>query len=249
MRSHTSALAVVLILATSQTVFAQVTSPRLEAYVSRRVAPHESFHSHSSTAYEGARRGEASWISAYGDFLVDESKAALVWEHVESKHYDNTLKKTATALARKQMLEEYREYQRELKQGRREAGKQLMEKKYLDLAHTYRLDQFEFNWETGAIAWPSLVAGPRYAQHRKKIAWLMDRTVHYRMADDRFLRDEIARACQEFRDQLRQEAAEDHPSAQDEYLAMQRFLLGLKYSPYLMANTSMRDHHLASNFH
>jgi len=248
MRTTSFVLASTIALLTSSAAFAQMSSSRLapRVEVSRRVAPPEAAHRHSSTAYEGARRGEAAWIAAYGDYLVDEGQAAYIWEHVESMHYDNTIKKTVTALTRKRILADYREQERQLRRDRQEAAKQLWHEKYLDLAHSYRLDEFQFNWATGAIYWPATAASPRYATHRQRLARLMGQVVRYDAASSRIYRTQIVKACTAFRDQLLEDAAVDHPSTRNEYLAMQRFLLGIKYAPYLMTEGSTRMH-LAGN--
>jgi hypothetical protein len=241
MRCTTTGLTLVFVLLASPAALAQSDSLRLapRAPVSRRLAPPEAGHHHCSTFYEGALRGEAAWLSAYGDYLLDESQAAEVWQHVESKHYDNQLKKRATALARKRILSEYRENERLLRRSRKEAAKQLWPEKYLELAHMYRLDENEFNPVTGQINWPALVAGPRYAAQRRQLDALMDQGVRYGAAEGPHFCAQVAKACAIFRNQLRQQAAEDHPSTRGEYLAVQHFLLGLKYAPYLMAQTEV----------
>ena len=246
MRQIIVALAALACTVPAADALAQPTSPTLppQTWLSRRLTPPEAIHRHSSTAYEGARRGEAAWITAFGEYLVDESQAAYVWEHVESMHYDNVLKKTATALTRKQVLAAYREHERQVRRDRQEAAKQLWEARYLELAHRYRLDEYQFNFATGAIYWPALAASPRYAQYRQNISLLMDNVVHYGVAEDPVLRDRIATACDRFRYQLRKDAADDSPLAQDEYKAMQRFLVGLKYTPYLMLEASSATQHL-----
>ncbi|MCA9231035.1 MAG: hypothetical protein KDA57_10305 [Planctomycetales bacterium] len=233
-----SSLALVLAAGTlsSPSAFAQFTNSRLDptVTVSHRYAPPEAIHDHSSTAYEGARRGEAAWMAAFGDLLLNESQAAYVWEHVESMRYDNKLKKTATALTRKRMLDAYREYEKALKRGQLEEAKQLWEEKYSELAQTYRLDEYQFNWATGAIYWPTRAASPRYAKHRQEIGMLIERIVRYGAASDTFIQDELTEAVESFRSQLRADAVEDDPSTREDYLAMQRYLVGLKYTPYLL---------------
>lgn len=248
MRTATFSLALVFVLFANHVGFAQTSSPRLDPQVrvSRRIAPAEASHRHSSTAYEGALRGQAAWISAYGDYLQDESQAAYTWQHVESMHYDNKLKKTATALTRKQMLSSYRELERTQRRNRRAAAEQLSFEREFDLAKKYQLNDFEFNWATGAIYWPTVAASPRYASHRQKIAVLMNRAVRYGAEYNQPFRDEISKACHDFRMELKEAAAEDHPSTADEYLAVQRFLKGLRYAPLLMAQVSTGEH-LANN--
>ena len=248
MRTTSLILAHLFVLMTSNAVLAQTLSYDRDpqVIVSRRVAPPEASHRHSSTAYEGALRGNAALVTAYGDYLQDYSQAAYTWEHVESMRYDNYLKKTATALARKQMLNDYRDYERQRKLNRREEAKQLSYEKNLEMAQKYRLDDFEFNWTTGAIYWPTVAASPRYAHHRQKLEVLMSRVVRYGGADSVRYQNEIVAACNAFRADLKEAAEQDHPSTHDQYVVMQRFLQGLKYAPVLMAQAPA-DKFLARN--
>jgi len=206
--------------------------------ISRRYAPPEAIHRHSSTLYEGARRGEAAWITAAGEFLVDEAQAEILWQHVESLQYKNELQKTATALTRKKMLSDFRDNERQRRADRKEHAKELWQEKYQELARTYRLNEYQFNWETGAIYWPSLVASPRYAKHRERLDVLLDRVIRYGNTNYSFQSDEIVKVCEQFRSQLREDFAQDHPSTRGEYGDMQRFLLGLKYAPILLESVS-----------
>ncbi|NOZ41312.1 MAG: hypothetical protein GXP24_13960, partial [Planctomycetes bacterium] len=215
---------------------AQKSNPRESHHhgVSRRYAPLEAIHRHSSTAYEGARRGEAAFITAVGEYLNDEAQAALVWQHVESLHYDNEIQKTATALTRKKMLNDFHDYERQRRFERKEQSKQLWQEKYQELARAYRLNEYQLNWETGAIYWPALVASPRYAKHRERLDVLLDRVVSYGKSNEVLTSDEIAKVCQQFRNQLKEDFAQDRPITRQDYSEMQRFLLGLKYAPVLI---------------
>jgi len=217
---------------------AQESDPR-ESYgvaVSRRLAPPEAPHSHSSTFFEGVLRGEAALVTAAGDFLVDEAQSEILWQHAESLHYKNELQKTATALTRKKLLNDYRDYEHQRRLERKAISKQLWEEKYQELARTYRLNEYQFNWETGAIYWPSIAASPRYAEHRARLDELMARVIRYGDSGYGFDNEEIIKVCQRFRTQLREDFAQAHPSTRQEYSDMQRFLLGLKYAPVLLQN-------------
>jgi len=240
MRSPSLVLAPVIVLLACPVTLAQTSSARLTPQVSvdRRFAPPEASHRHSSTANEGNLRGRATVITAYGDYLLDESQAAYVWQHVKSMHYDNKLKKRVTGLAHKQILEEYRENKRQQKRAKNEARSREKYERDLELASTYRLSGYEFNWQTGAIYWPALVAGPRYAQHRKELAILISQAVRSGEADSRAYCRKITKACGAFRKQLLKNAAQDHTLTHGEYTAMQRYLQGLKYTPLLMAQAS-----------
>ncbi|MEM8945081.1 MAG: hypothetical protein AAGD11_07850 [Planctomycetota bacterium] len=228
----------IVVIASSLTctlTFAQESNPRgYDIAVSRRYSPPEAIHRHSSTAYEGAMRGEAAWITAAGEFLVDDAQAEILWQHAESLHYENELKKTATALTRKKMLNDYRDYERQRRIDRKTRSKELWQAKYQELARTYRLNEFQFNWETGAIYWPALVSTPRYAQQRERLEVLLSRVVRDGETRYGFESEEIARVCLDFRNMLKDAAATDHPSMRQDYSDMQRFLLGLKYAPVLI---------------
>jgi len=230
----TVSLALVHLL--SPLALSQESNPRAnhETVTSRRYAPPEAIHRHSSTAYEGARRGEAAWITAAGEYLNDEAQAAILWQQVESLHYENELKKTASALTRKKMLNDFRDYERQRRFERKEQSKQLWQEKYQELARTYRLNEYQFNWETGAIYWPALVANPRYVRERERLEILLDRVVRYGESHSHYDRDEIVKVCNLFRNRLREDFSEVPPTARSEYAAMQRFLLGLKYAPLLL---------------
>ena len=134
------------------------------------------------------------------------------------------------------MLNDYRDYERQRRSDRKAQSKQLWQEKYQELARTYRLNEYQLNWETGAIYWPALAASPRYAKHRERLDVLLDRVVRYGEKPYRFESDEIAKVCQKFRDQLRKDFTEDRLSTHQEYADMQRFLLGLKYAPVLIQN-------------
>lgn len=236
MRCPTLALASALALVAFADARAQYYYYGLEPipYPWRRLVPPEAPHYHSSTYYEGVLRGHGVWISAYGDYLVDESHAAYMWEHVYALRRENELRRTELAIARKQRLQEYRDWVRIQREAQREYAREVLEWRYFENARSYELDEFQFDLVTGQINWPVLVAGPRYAVYRQRIERLIGLVVRYDMAGDRAYRDKLAKACAEFRDCLRRDAAADHPDIRLEYLAMQRFLLGLKYSPYLM---------------
>lgn len=229
-------LALLISCSLSPIALGQDSDPRLDSsiYTSRRLAPPEAIHSHSSTPYEGALRGQAAWITAAGEYLQDEAQAAIMWQHAKSLHFDNELKKTATALTRKKMLNDYKDYERARQFERQERSKQLWEVKYQELARTYRLDEFEFNWETGAIYWPSVLANRRYADYRQRLEVLLHRLVTFGESTYGYEHDEIVKVCEAFRNQLRDDFAGQHPSTRGEYADAQRFLVGLKYTPVLL---------------
>jgi len=215
---------------------AQTTDSYVER-VSFPFAPPEAPHRHSSTVAEGFLRGQAVRVQAEGNFRLLEAQADILRRQSESMGYDNELKKTASALARKEMLSNYRDHVREQRQSRRNNSRELRYQRDSELASDYRLDQFQFNWTTGAIYWPAYVASPRYARNRHDLELLMHRMVRYGDYEIEAIREEAIRLADHFRNQLRQDfqsrADNDDPLVGEEYQATRRFLLGLKYTPLL----------------
>ncbi len=235
MRNSLPMIAVAIVSMISTASVAQDSSPTGYGIgVSRRFAPPEAPHRHSSTVFEGVLRGQAALVTAAGEYMVDDAQAEILWQHAESMAYDNELKKTATALNRKKMLNDFRDYELQRRLQRKERSKQLWQEKYMELARTYRLNEYQMNWETGAIYWPALVSNPRYSVYRQRLEVLMQRVVQSGPSRYGYDSDEIARICRDFRNQLKEDAAVDHPATRQEYSDMQRFLLGLKYAPVLV---------------
>ena len=247
MRTITSAIMIVAVFSSTNSVEAQsaafVSAPQIQT--SRRLTSVEAPFSRSSTAYESYQTGDARKIQAFGDYLQDEAQAAYVWQHVESLHYDNKLKKTATALNRKIMLQDYREYQRDRRDRQKEESQLKLEQKYTELALIYRLDEFQLDRQTGAIYWPASLASPRYAKDRILMEKLMRQLVSYHPYDSQIVRTEITSAARRFRNKLSRDLQEGVISVDDGYVDMQKFLLGLKYAPYLMDDAVFSGEELA----
>ncbi len=201
-------------------------------------SPPEAWHDHSSTAYEGALRGHAVLTRARGDKNLLDAQSNVVNQHARSLSYDNDVKFTYSRFQIKEMKESYRDLQRQRSLERRYAGKRLHGKRDQNLAETYRLTEYEFNWETGAIYWPAWIASPRYAAHRHRIAILVDQMYRYDLARDKFYREELARDCDSLRNQLREDANQNKELRSQEYQGTQRFLVGLKYMPHLLDPTA-----------
>ena len=212
------------------------TSPQATSYHAPTFpsSPPEAWHGHSSTAYEGALRGHAVLTRAWGEKHLLDAQANIANQHARMRSYDNDVKFTQSRFQIKEMKESYRDLQRQRSLERRYAGKQLHGERDQNLAETYRLTEYEFNWETGEIHWPAWIASPRYAAHRHRIAILVDQMIRYDLAQDKFYREELARACDSLRDQLRADAKQNNQLRSPEYQGTQRFLVGLKYTPQLL---------------
>lgn len=232
--------AVIAVALLTTAAVAEQTSPIAVGYHAPTFpfSPPEAWHDHSSTAYEGALRGRAVLTRAQGEKNLLDAQAGLVDEHALSLSYDNDVKFTQSRYQIKEMKEAYRDLQRQRSLNRRYQGKQLHDERDQNLAETYRLTEYEFNWETGAIYWPAWIASPRYASHRHRIAILVDQMYRYDLAQDKFYREELARGCDSLRDQIRADAKQSKQLRTQAYQGTQRFLVGLKYTPRLLDTTA-----------
>jgi hypothetical protein len=230
-------LALVAVALLSTAAFGEETSPRAIAYHAPTFpfSPPEAWHDHSSTAYEGALRGSAVLTRAQGEKNLLDAQARISNEHARSLSYDNDVQFTQSRFQIKEMKQTYRDQERQRSLQRRYQGKQLHGQRDLNLAQTYRLTNYQFNWKTGAIHWPATIASPRYASHRHRIAILVDQMYRYDLPGDKFYREQLARACDELRDQLREDATQHGGLRSEEHQAAQRFLVGLKYTPHLLS--------------
>lgn len=240
MRYTFATLAVITVALVTTAAVGEETDPIAIGYHAPNFpySPPEAWHDHSSTALEGALRGEAVLTQAQGAKNLMDSQARIHNEEARSRYFDNRVKYTVSQFQIKEVKNAYRDLQRQRSLERRYQGKQLHDERDQDLAETYRLTDYEFNWETGAIYWPAWVAGPRYGAQRHRIAVLVDQMYRYGLAGDKFYRDELARACDNLRDQLRDDAKENRELRVHEYLETQRFLVGLKYMPHLLDPTA-----------
>jgi hypothetical protein len=236
MRYTFATLAVIAVALLATAAVGEETNPIAIGYhaPSFPFSPPEAWHDHSSTALEGALRGKAVLTQAQGTKNLLDAQSRVVNQHARSLSYDNDVKFTYSRFQIKELKESYRDLQHQRSLQRRYEGKQLHDERDQDLAETYRLTDYEFNWNNGSIYWPAWVAGPRYGAHRHRIAVLVDQMYRYGLAGDKFYREELARACDSLRDQLRDDAQLHKELRVQDYLETQRFLVGLKYMPHLL---------------
>jgi hypothetical protein len=251
MRTKLPLLAAITASLLASTSLGQETQERLIAKPTGSFAytPPEAPHRHSSTYAEGVQRGQAALVRAWGDFSLQDSQAALIWEDVESRRLDNEVKLTETALKVKDLKRDHYHANRLARKLNKLELQQLKHLESLEQALDYQLTDIDFNWQTGAIYWPAAVASPQYAQHRQEIERLMARVIRSGSYVPEGTREEIAKACSRFRHRLHQDlvsrGGEDDPSIRTEYDRVVRLLKGLQYSPVLLAEAAGAT--LASN--
>lgn len=237
MRYELATIAVIAVALTTTAAIGQESAPIVttSAPATFPFSPPEAAHGWSSTALEGYLRGSAVLTRAQGEKNLMDSQALGFIEDARSKYFDNRVKFTETQFQIKELKYNYRELQRQRALAKRLKGKQLKPQVDQEVAKSYQLSEFQFNPVTGAIYWPQDVASPRYAAYRHRIAMLMDQMVKYGVAHDEFYRNELARACDQFMDQLRADASDQERLRDANYQEAIRFLVGLKYTPHLLS--------------
>lgn len=197
---------------------------------------------HYSTAWypPAATEIEVAYIPAYPGY------ATVLAEQAEILRLENERRILTRATKLDRMRLEYHQLAHRREASRYETTNSRWKENLLELAQAHRLSSLEFNPVTGTINWPMLAESPRYTEHRELIQLIMRRIVFFHLWDDRHHMDELAQACQIFGDQLRRDTAEFNAENGPDILAVQQFLLGVKYSPYLLAQATPPVDHLAS---
>jgi hypothetical protein len=181
-------------------------------------------------------------VRAWGDFALQDSQAALIWEDVESRRLENEVKLTETALKIKDLKRDHYHANRLARKLNKLELEQLKHLDSLEQALDYQLTDYDLNWQTGTIYWPASVASPHYARHRQEIERLMARVVRSGSYVPESTREAIAKACNRFRHRLYQDmlsrgGAKD-PAFRSEYDRVVHLLKGLQYSPVLLAEAA-----------
>jgi hypothetical protein len=140
---------------------------------------------YSSTPYEGARRGEAAWIEAYGRFLEHQARAAQSWHQAERERLLNR-RLVWQGHREREMTERQERAQRQREARRRnappgqapapvvaredegEAAPDEAPREVIEVVGPARLTRDELS-ETGAIRWPDLLQDPRFDAARSRI--------------------------------------------------------------------------------
>jgi hypothetical protein len=201
--------------------------------------PPEAPHRHSSTYQEGVQRGQAALERALADRELQSAQAAILLEQAYSMSLDNYLKKTQTYIVRNELLDEFRHRERVNRISRRDQLRQLKQVGELREALDDSLSEFDVNFHTGTVYWPTLVAGPRYAEYRRQLDTLMAALLTG-TGDLEAHREKLVSLCNEFRHQLYQDRLNDphakEESLKAEYAATDRLLKRLRYTPIVLSS-------------
>jgi hypothetical protein len=182
---------------------------------------------HASTAAEGYLRGRAAVIDAIGNFEVSDAQAQILREHARSLDRENDLKQTEALHLQKKMWNDARVQARKDHLIRAAEGQQrLAEQRAAVYREAYRLSPNELNLQTGAISWPEALCDDKYQANRDQLQELVRELVSYGGAQPAKAA-EVARSVDAFSKALKNEIA---TMPREEYVAAQKFLLGLKYA-------------------
>jgi hypothetical protein len=181
---------------------------------------------HSSTALEGALRGKAAVIDAVGNLRVNSAQAAILLEQARALDRENDLAQVAAFHARLDLARQAREAERARRAEALEAGRALSrERQAVVHAAAYRLSPAELNVATGEIGWPAVLGSAKFAADRVRMEQLFAWRSRY--GADEATAVEIGRVSERMARALREEIS---VAPRSEYLAAQRFLLGLTFA-------------------
>jgi hypothetical protein len=181
----------------------------------------------SSTAFEGAQRGRAALVDAWGNYELNVSQAAINWQQARDLDRINDLEQAAALNTKREIWRQGREAERQAREDRDAQG----QVKFAELRATlykraYALSAAEFNSATGEICWPVALKSPKYACERQRLEQLF-RTLASNPDPQPQLAERIGGEVDRLVRAFRGEAGN---LPRDEYLAAQKFLRGLKYA-------------------
>jgi hypothetical protein len=181
---------------------------------------------HASTAAEGFLRGRAAVIDAIGNFEVNDAQAGILLEQGRALNRENNLRQTEALHMQKKMWEDARIQARKDREARMAEGKQLLAQRQSTVYRdAYQLSAGELDFKTGQITWPDALRDDRFQANRDRMEELFRQHVGYGVPRANVAR-EIARSVDQWSRVLRSEVSS---MSREDYLAAQKFLLGLKY--------------------
>lgn len=183
-------------------------------------------HYHASTAAEGFLRGKAAVIEAVGNFEVLDAQARILNEQARTLDRENDLNQTKALQAQKKLWSDARVQERKDREARGADGRKLLaERRATSYRQAYELSANELDLITGKISWSGVLLESRFDKSRARIEELFRQHVGYGVPRADVAR-QIERAIDQWSRTLRNEV---DSMSKDEFLAAQKFLMGLKY--------------------
>jgi hypothetical protein len=180
---------------------------------------------HSSTAAEGFMRGQSAVIQALGNYELATSQASILGEQSRALNRENDLKQTQALLTQQKMWRDDRVAERAYHDAQLEAGRaKLLNRRVTVHRAAYQLSPSDLNLATGEINWPVALQGAKYQAARQRMEQLVRQFVSYGDPQPDVVA-EITRGTNAIAKALRNDI---RTLSREDYLAAQKFLIGLK---------------------
>jgi len=153
------------------------------------------------------------------NYELRESRAGILREQARAMDRENNLMQTEALLAQKKMWSDARF------QERAEGRKRIAVQRATIYRQAYQLSARDLNVKTGAIRWPNLLQDVKFQENRTKIEELFRQHIGYGTVQVNMAK-EIARSADQWAQVLQKDVGS---MPREDYLAAQKFLLGLKY--------------------
>lgn len=148
-----------------------------------------SYLDHSSTADEGALRGQASVISAAGQTIYMSSLASINFEEAYKRAIENSVALTKAYYERREIREEFMK-----KYGPRPFVGEAR-RKAIEYYQPKRLSAQEFNAQKGQVAWPHILRQEQFTAIVKEIDAMFAKRDASNSGDGSLTQRQVAQLC------------------------------------------------------
>ena len=180
----------------------------------------ESYH-HDSTALGNILRGSSHMMHATGNYWLNRSQAAILFEYARSLENCNRRQWVELHAWNRQRLNAQREQRLTAKRVKNVASRPA---KY---QAAYRLTDEQLDRKTGWITWPTVLQAAEYAELRSRLDTMFRQLAgNFANVDESPERIATCAKCLERGLQRNIKTVE-----RSDYIAAQKFLCGLKYEP------------------
>jgi hypothetical protein len=203
-----------------------VLAPKRPFYQPTPTMPSDMFFTqhHSSTALEGALRGRAAVIHAWGNYYINRAQALILREQARALYRENRIKLTQALQYRHELWDNAREKERNDRRARLTEGQQQIAEQWSTVfADAYQLSPTEFDPKTAAITWPIALQDAKYQGTRERVEELFRIQLGYGEPQPG-TSQQIARKIEDLRLTLQRDV---HNLPSDEFRAASKFLAGL----------------------
>jgi hypothetical protein len=174
-----------------------------------------SYLRHSSTANEGAFRGQAALIGAAGQAVYMDSLAAINYEEAYSRAIENSVAVTKAYYERRELHDEYM---------RKYGPKPLIgeaRKKAIEYYQPKKLSASEFNAQTGTLTWPHILRQEQFAPIKNQIDEVFSQRTFENSGDGSVTHRQIYSLCNALSGMLRENISR---VTTDQYIDAKEFI-------------------------